>query len=69
MTLLTSRRRTDRDRWPQEFGRLLDRMRRRIETAFSVLTTVFSLEKPDSRSLSGWLPRLTTSVLAYNHSF
>jgi hypothetical protein len=69
VTLLTARRRTDRQRWPAAFRRLLDRMRRRIETVFSVLTTVFSLETPGSRSLSGRLARITTCVLAYNLSF
>lgn len=69
VVLITARRRTDRQRWPAPFRRWLDRMRRRIETVFSVLTTVFSLETPGSRSLDGRLARLTTCVLAYNLSF
>lgn len=54
---------------PSSIRRLFNRLRRRIETAFSVLTTVFSLETPGSRSLDGLLARVATSVLAYNLSF
>jgi len=54
---------------PAWFRRLLRRLRRRIETAFSVMTTVFNLETPGARSMSGLLCRLTTTVLAYNLSF
>lgn len=54
---------------PAWFRRLLRRLRRRIETTLSVMTTVFNLETPGSRSLSGLLCRLTTTVLVYNLSF
>lgn len=69
INMYTARRRTDRQRWDRPFRRLLDRLRRRIETAFSVLATVFHLEAPGSRSLSGLIARTATSVLAYNLSF
>lgn len=67
--LITARRHTDHEQWVKPFRRLLDRLRRRIETAFSVLTTVFHLEAPGSRSLTGLIARIATSVLAYNLSF
>jgi hypothetical protein len=54
---------------PDKIRRLFNRLRRRIETAFSVMTTVFNLETPGSRSLSRLLARITTTVLAYNLSF
>ena len=54
---------------PDKIRHLFNRLRRRIETAFSVMTTVFNLETPGSRSLSGLLARVTTTVLAYNLSF
>lgn len=69
INLYTARRRTDRERWDKAFRHLLNRLRRRIETAFSVLSTVFHLETPGSRSLSGLIARTATSVLAYNLSF
>jgi hypothetical protein len=69
INLITARRRTDRQRWTKPFRQLLDRLRRRIETALSVLSTVFHLEAPGSRSLSGLIARTATSVLAYNLSF
>lgn len=67
--MFTARRRTDRQQWPKAFRQLLDRLRRRIETTFSVLATVFSLESPGSRSISGLIARTATAVLAYNLSF
>lgn len=55
--------------WPPTFRRLATRLRRRIETAFSVLVTVFNLERPGSRSLSGLVARVATRLLAYDLSF
>lgn len=63
------RRSNDKNRLPASFRRLLNRLRRRIETVFSVMTTAFTLERPGSRSLSGLLCRVTTTVLVYNLSF
>lgn len=54
---------------PDAIRTLFNRLRRRIETAFSVMATVFNLETPGSRSLSGLVCRLTTTALAYNLSF
>ena len=69
ITLVTAKRKDARQPHPAWFRRLHRRMRRLIETAFSVMTVVFNLETPGSRSLSGLLSRLTTTVLAYNLSF
>ena len=55
--------------WPEPVRRLLGRVRRRIETAFSILTTVFDIERPRSRSLSGLVSRISTRLLAYNLCF
>ena len=44
-------------------------MRRRIETVFSVLSTVFHIEQPGSHSLAGLVSRLSTRLLAYNLCF
>lgn len=69
ITVTTAKRKDAREPYPQWFRRLHRRMRRLIETAFSVMTVAFNLETPGSRSLSGLLCRLSTTVLAYNLSF
>ena len=69
ITVLAAQRRDFRNQWSADVRRFFNRLRRRIETAFSVLTTVFHLETPGSRCLSGLLCRLTSSLLAYNLSF
>lgn len=69
ITMITAKRRTDRERLPAAFRQLMNRLRRRIETAFSVLSTVFNLETPGSRSVTGLVARTATCVLAYNLSF
>jgi hypothetical protein len=58
-----------RARWSDELKRGLNKLRRRVESALSVLCTVFKLERPGSRSLSGLLTRTATRLLAYNLSF
>ena len=69
ITLVAMQRRKARQRWPQVVRRFLNRIRRRVESALSVLCTVFNLERPGSRSLSGLLTRIATRLLAYNLSF
>lgn len=55
--------------WPAMFRAMATRLRRRVETALSVLTTVFNVEQPHARSLDGILTRIATRLLAYNLSF
>jgi hypothetical protein len=55
--------------WPAPSRRLVNRVRRRIETAFSILTTVFDIEHPRARSLHGLISRISTRLLAYNLCF
>jgi hypothetical protein len=50
--------------WPEEFRQFATRLRRRIETASSVLITVFNIEHPASRSLSRLIARMATRLLA-----
>jgi hypothetical protein len=69
IAVVPAKRKDARVPHPAWFRRLHRRMRRLIETAFSVLTVVFNLETPGSRSLGGLLSRITTTVLAYNLSF
>lgn len=52
-------------RWPPPFKRQVNKLRRRIETAFSVLQTVFHIQAPGSRSLAGLITRTASRLLAY----
>jgi len=67
--LLPLRRHNQRNQWPKGLQRILGRLRHRVETAFSVLTTAFTLRFPHSRSLSGCLARVATKALAYTLCF
>jgi hypothetical protein len=55
--------------WPAAARRLVNRVRRTIETAFSILATVFDIEHPRARSLAGLVARISTRLLAYNLCF
>jgi hypothetical protein len=67
--LLALRRKNQKEQWPATIQKIIGRLRHGIETAFSVLTTVFTLESPRSRSLSGLITRITTKILAHTLSF
>jgi hypothetical protein len=67
--VLAPPRRDSQQPWPKAFRQTVTRIRRRIETALSVLTTVFDIEHPRARSLAGIVVRISTRFLAYNLSF
>jgi hypothetical protein len=67
--LTAIQRRDARVPWPPVVREALTKLRRTIESALSVLCTVFHLEQLGSRSLSGLLARLSTRLLAYTLSF
>lgn len=67
--LTAIQRRDAREPWPPLVREHLTRLRRTIESALSVLCTVFHLEQLGSRSLSGLLTRISTRLLAYTLSF
>lgn len=70
ITLLAPPQRSKTKRpWPIQLERLTRRLRRRIESALSVLVTVFKIENPGSRSLAGLVTRVATRILAYTLSF
>ncbi len=58
-----------REPWSKAKRAWLGRVRRKIETAFSVLQTVFHIEQPNARSLRGVICRISTRLLAYNLCF
>ncbi len=62
-------RRTQTPAWPKSVRQHTNNVRRTIESALSVLGTVFYLEQPGSRSLAGLVRRITTRVLASTLSF
>lgn len=62
MRLTAVQRRDARTPWPTELRSHLNKLRRTIESALSVLCTVFHIEQPGSRRLSGLVARLSTRL-------
>jgi hypothetical protein len=67
--LLPLRKRNQKNQWPEAIRRILGRIRHRVETVFSTLTTVFNVERPHGRSLAGHVVRIATCILAHTLSF
>jgi hypothetical protein len=67
--LLPLRRDNQQEQWPAGIQKLLGKLRHRIETAFSVMTTAFTLRYPHGRSFTGFVARTATKMLAYTISF
>ena len=67
--LLPLRRDNQKEQWPDDIRRILGRVRHRVETVFSTLTTVFNVERPRGRSLAGHVVRIATCILAHTLSF
>jgi len=67
--LLPLRRRNQKTQWPADARRALGRVRHRVETVFSVLTTTFNIQRPRGRSLAGHVVRVATCILAHTLSF
>lgn len=67
--ILALKRDNQKAQWPPGIQKILGYLRHRVETVFSVLTTVFNFERPKSRSLSGLINRVTTKILAHTMSF
>jgi len=63
------RRKNQQNKWPEALAYALQKARRLIETAGSVLTTVFRINHPGARSWSGVVARTATRLLAYNMAF
>lgn len=67
--LLPLRRANQKAQWPADIKRILGRIRHRIETVFSTLTTVFNVERPRGRTQAGHVVRIATCILAHTLSF
>jgi hypothetical protein len=55
--------------WPTHVRRQFSTLRQPIETVFSVLSTVFDIQRPRARSLKGVVCRISTRLLAYTLCF
>ena len=67
--LLPLRKANQKHQWPDGVQRALGRVRHRVETVFSTLTTVFNVQHPRWRSLAGHVVRVATCLLAHTLSF
>jgi hypothetical protein len=69
ITLMPLRKDNQHEQWPAEVRRALGRVRHRVETALSTLTTAFNINQPRGRSLAGYVVRIATCILAHTLSF
>ena len=67
--LLPLRKDNQKSQWPEGIQALIGRIRHRVETVFSTLTTVFNVERPRGRSLAGHVVRIATCILAHTLCF
>ena len=69
ITLMPLRKDNQKKQWPKDVRRILGRIRHRVETVFSTLTTVFNIQRPRGRSVAGHVVRIATCILAHTLSF
>jgi hypothetical protein len=67
--LLPLRKDNQQAQWTDDIRRILGRVRHRVETVFSTLTTAFNVQRPRGRSLAGHVIRIATCILAHTLSF
>ena len=67
--LMPLRKDNQNKQWPDDIRRILGRIRHRVETVFSTLTTVFNIQRPRGRSVAGHVVRIATCILAHTLSF
>ena len=66
ITLIAMKRDKARNPFPKWFRQLIFKLRRRIETSFSQLSTQFNIERGYAKSLLGLHSRITTKFLGFN---
>ena len=69
INLLFLKRGNSKDNYPKQIRQLIFKVRRRIETSFSQLTEQLNLNKVKSKSLLGFITRVSIKVLGHNISF
>ena len=67
--LLPLRKENQQKQWSDAVRQALGRVRHRVETVFSTLTTAFNMQRPRGRSLAGHVVRISTCILAHTLSF
>lgn len=67
--VLAPNRKDSKAQWSKPFKKRFGRVRRRVESALSVLSTVFRVKTPGSRSTDGLVTRTATRILAYTLCF
>lgn len=67
--LLALKRRNQHVQWPSDIQAIISKLRHRVETVFSVLTTCFALDRPRSRSFTGLAARSSAKILAHTLCF
>jgi hypothetical protein len=67
--LLPLRRANQKQQWSDTLRRALGRVRHRVETVLSVLSTTFNMQRPRGRCLTGHVVRIATCILAHTLSF
>lgn len=67
--LLPLRKDNHHEPWSSEVRQALGRVRHRVETVFSVLTTAYNIQRPRGRSLAGHVVRIASCILAHTLSF
>ena len=69
INLLFLKRGNSKDNYPKDIRQLIFKARRRIETSFSQLAEQLNLNKVKSKSMLGFITRISIKVLAHNISF
>lgn len=67
--LLPLRKDNQKKQWPKGVQKALGSLRHAVETVFSILTTVFNVERPRGRTYAGYVVRVATCILAHTLSF
>jgi len=69
ISLIAIQRKNTKDKYPPMIGRIICRMRRRIETTFSQISQQFNVQRVLAKIFHGLLTRLITKFLAFNLMF
>jgi len=69
ISLITIQRKNMLDKYPPMVGRIIIRMRRRIETTFSQLSEQFNAERTFAKTFHGLITRFISKIFAFNLMF
>ena len=64
--LLPLKRSNSKENWPKSVRQLIFKLRRRVETVFSQLSSQLNARRVLAKSFQGLCTRLVNKVLAYN---